>query len=801
MFGDRMVIELNSFICNNNIGNKAKSLVDLNRYGFKVPRSIALDTNEYKKILKDNKEKINFLLDKLNKDNIEIIVKQINNLMDKVHIEDSVINDISKFVSNEDNYIIRSSIDGVDAKYSFAGIFPNSIIDKNNIEYSLVEYYKHMYSYNSLAYMLKNNIDAKKVSMAVIIQKEIPAATDVFISTLNPITLNTSELKIEVTKDKISEQYNYDYLSNEYIKEDDFELVTRRQLQEIIDITTNLQIKYGYPIEIGLAIKKNNIYILQVKEIPSVLYDNQDIVWNKIDMSSKNFMWGLVRNVMEEEVEQYYNYFKLKNNNYPLTKLEFNSIYLNVLKIRDILINVIDYNQEYFKYLFALDKDIYKSNKKRLIIKRLLRSNKLKQFIKDKTIYYDTIIKQFKDKYTDYCRQMSKTGAKDIEKVWLRLVLHDYKVVYAIYFNYAVASMIEKNLLYNKLANYLSIEEFEIVTKPNLQLSDIKIEQEFNNLVALIKEDEDAYRYWFSSSTLKLLSNYENESEKYYHPKFRKFIDNYGYLSYFNMDIEKPSYVEDVEEVIRELKKRLANNEDIKDNIDDIENILEKLSTKFKNNKYKQLEQEIKNIQERNINLSNLRDYVYKFNFIVKRYTKLLAKLYLTKNIIESENDIWYLDIKDIYDYTEGEYSGEAIKKIVSQNKLYYNAYRNFNSIKTMGREKKRMYNFDYQGIGYSSGIIEGRVRMIKSLKELDTLTEEDILVTKTINNNLFFKLPKIKGLIISDLTLSSSTAAIIRELNIPCLLIERTSKKLKDGMYIKADCQTGAIKIIKAIR
>ena len=76
-----MIVELNGFICHGNIGAKARSLVDLHRNGFKVPTSIALDTKEFFDAIKNIKDKINLLLDRINFDNIEIISKQINYLM------------------------------------------------------------------------------------------------------------------------------------------------------------------------------------------------------------------------------------------------------------------------------------------------------------------------------------------------------------------------------------------------------------------------------------------------------------------------------------------------------------------------------------------------------------------------------------------------------------------------------------------------------------------------------------------------------------------------------------------------
>ena len=53
-----MVVELNGYVVTSNIGNKAKSIIDLHRYGYKVPTSVAIDTKEYFNSIGKNKEKI-----------------------------------------------------------------------------------------------------------------------------------------------------------------------------------------------------------------------------------------------------------------------------------------------------------------------------------------------------------------------------------------------------------------------------------------------------------------------------------------------------------------------------------------------------------------------------------------------------------------------------------------------------------------------------------------------------------------------------------------------------------------------
>ena len=325
-----------------------------------------------------------------------------------------------------------------------------------------------------------------------------------------------------------------------------------------------------------------------------------------------------------------------------------------------------------------------------------------------------------------------------------------------------------------------------------------KIDYEFNEMVKKIKEDEKAYQYWFSSSTLKILKHYDEQMSNYYHKEFRHFIDNYGYLSYFNMDLSESFYVEDVEDVIRDIKKRLANFEEVINNKEKRIIIDNKLKNTLKSKKYEKYSLLINRLQTLLVELSAIQNYLYKFNFIVKRYTKMLAKTYLNKKVIECESDIWHLDINTIYDYTEGEIGSEEIKKIIEKNKLYYSSYRNFKDIDFMGEIQSTLDKYDYEGLGYSTKMIEGRVRVIKSLQELDTLTTNDILVTKTINNNLLFHLPKIKGIIISNSNLDWCVKDMIRELKIPCVLLENCSKKLKDNMYIKVDCFLGKIKVLK---
>lgn len=793
-----MIVELNGFICQGNIGSKARSLVDLNRYGYKVPTSIALDTNEYLEATKNIKEKINLLLNKVTFNNIEMISKQIKILLERIKIKETTIIEIQKTMQDEESYLFRCSVDGVDEDYSYAGLFPTIMgIDKDNIELNIIECYKSLFSYNSLYYMLKNNIDYSNISMAIIIQKEIKVSKLGYVQTMNPVTLNSRELLIEIVENKKHEKCCYDYIKDEFIYEEPYKLLSKKQMLETIDLVKSIQSNLGYPAIIELAYTKSDIYVIQTRELTNILYENQSSILKQQNISPKKFTWSLVSNNYTIVIKEYYENLKLDITP-QVNPLIFNHCYYNVLNISQILEQYINYDDSYFDSSLSIIGNIPRKNNLSCKLHRLNNNAKKEKRINEYLEQFENIKNEYQVKYNDYCHKMSKVSSKEIESVWLNLVFSDYKELFTYFLNFQIMTFIEKNSIYCLLKDYLSLSEFNELITLEEEMSNYKINYEFNELVKKIKEDEKAYQYWFSSSTLKILKHYDEQITNYYHKEFRHFIDNYGYLSYFDMDLSESFYVEDVEDVIRDIKKRLANFKEITNNKEKRTIIDAKLKNTLRTKKYEKYSTLINRLQTLLVESSEIQNYLYKFNFIVKRYTKMLAKTYLNKKVIECESDIWHLDINTIYDYTEGEIGSEEIKKIIEKNKLYYNSYRNFKDIDFMGEIQSTLDKYDYEGIGYSAQIIEGRVRIIKSLQELDTLSSNDILVTKTINNNLLFHLPRIKGIIISNSNLDWCVKDMIRELKIPCILLENCSKKLKDNTQIKADCFSGKIKVLK---
>ncbi len=98
-------------------------------------------------------------------------------------------------------------------------------------------------------------------------------------------------------------------------------------------------------------------------------------------------------------------------------------------------------------------------------------------------------------------------------------------------------------------------------------------------------------------------------------------------------------------------------------------------------------------------------------------------------------------------------------------------------------------------GIAASPGIGSGRVRILKSPKEIEKVKQGDILVASMTSPDYVPAMKKAAG-IVTDLGGATSHAAIVsRELGVPCVVgTKEATKKLKDDFFVTVDGKEGLV-------
>jgi pyruvate,water dikinase len=98
-------------------------------------------------------------------------------------------------------------------------------------------------------------------------------------------------------------------------------------------------------------------------------------------------------------------------------------------------------------------------------------------------------------------------------------------------------------------------------------------------------------------------------------------------------------------------------------------------------------------------------------------------------------------------------------------------------------------------GIAASPGIGYGKIKIIKSMKDLEKIIRGDVLVTKMTNPDMVVSMQKCSAIVTDDGGLTAHAAIVSREMGIPAVVgTQSATMKLKEGEVITVDGTSGKI-------
>lgn len=103
------------------------------------------------------------------------------------------------------------------------------------------------------------------------------------------------------------------------------------------------------------------------------------------------------------------------------------------------------------------------------------------------------------------------------------------------------------------------------------------------------------------------------------------------------------------------------------------------------------------------------------------------------------------------------------------------------------------------KGIAASTGKAQGKVKIVKSVKDSKTFGEGDILVTKITDPSMIVMMGRASAVVCDIGAITSHPAIVSRELGVPCVVATKdATKKLKNGQEILVDGTKGEIYLVK---
>lgn len=189
--------------------------------------------------------------------------------------------------------------------------------------------------------------------------------------------------------------------------------------------------------------------------------------------------------------------------------------------------------------------------------------------------------------------------------------------------------------------------------------------------------------------------------------------------------------------------------------------------------------------------------------FVYKQALLKEAGQLVQANVLHEKEDIYYLSFEELREVVR---TNKVDYQIISQRKDAYKTYEKLTPPRVMTSDgeiiagKYKRENLPagaIVGLPVSSGVIEGRARVILDMEEAD-LEDGDILVTSFTDPSWTPLFVSIKGLVTEVGGLMTHGAVIAREYGLPAVVgVENATKLIKDGQRIRVYGTEGYVEIL----
>jgi pyruvate,water dikinase len=189
--------------------------------------------------------------------------------------------------------------------------------------------------------------------------------------------------------------------------------------------------------------------------------------------------------------------------------------------------------------------------------------------------------------------------------------------------------------------------------------------------------------------------------------------------------------------------------------------------------------------------------------FVYKQALLKEAEQLVQANVIHEKEDIYYLTFEELRDVVR---THNLDYQIISKRKDEYKLYEKLTPPRVITSDGE-IVSGEYKrenlpagaivGLAVSSGVIEGRARVILNMEEAD-LEDGDILVTSFTDPSWTPLFVSIKGLVTEVGGLMTHGAVIAREYGLPAVVgVDNATKLIKDGQRIRVHGTEGYVEIL----
>ncbi|HDR7282686.1 MULTISPECIES: phosphoenolpyruvate synthase [Bacillus cereus group] len=773
-------------------------------------------------------------------------------------VVEAVAHYLSRF-GNEHAYAVRSSATAEDLPYaSFAGQQDTylNIIGKEAILQHVRKCWASLFTERAVMYRMQNGFEHNQVSICVVVQKMVFPEASGILFTADPVTSNRKVLSIDasfglgealvsglvsadnykVKEGKITEtMIATKKLAIYAVKEGGTETkqidpaqqkvqtLSEQQILQLERIGRQIEAYFGCPQDIEWCLARNTVYIVQSRPI-TTLYPIP------AENDGENHVYISVghQQMMTDAMKPLGLSFFLLTTNAPMRKAGGRLFVDATPRLaspasRDYLINTLGKSDPLVRDALTtiIERDNFitllpDDEKEKSVGKGVPPVSTQPEIENDPAIVTE-LIKNSEASLEELKQNMQLKSGVDV----LDFILEDIQQLKKVLFNpqsiaVIMAGMNASTWINEKMEQWLGEKnaadtlsqsvQNNITSEMGLALMDVAdVIRPYQEVITYLQHVED-------DSFLDELVQFKGGEKA--RDAISTFLNKYGMRCSGEIDITKTRWSEKPTTIIPMILNNIRDfeygaskrkfEEGLQEALKKEEELIERLQhLPDSKQKVEETKRMIRNIR----NFIGYREYpkygMINRYFIYKQALLKEAEQLVQSGVIREVDDIYYLTFEELHEVVR---TNKLDYELIQKQKNDYKLYEKLTPPRIMtsdgeiitGKYKRENLPTDaIVGLPVSSGVIEGRARVILNMEDAN-LEEGDILVTAFTDPGWTPLFVSIKGLVTEVGGLMTHGAVIAREYGLPAVVgIENATKLIKDGQRIRVHGTEGYIEVL----
>ncbi|WP_144611831.1 phosphoenolpyruvate synthase [Bacillus cereus] len=773
-------------------------------------------------------------------------------------VVEAVTHYLSRF-GNEHAYAVRSSATAEDLPYaSFAGQQDTylNIIGEEAVLQHVRKCWASLFTERAVTYRMQNGFEHNQVSICVVVQKMVFPEASGILFTADPVTSNRKVLSIdasfglgealvsglvsadnykvkegEITETMIATKKIAIYAVKEggtETKQIDpaqqkLQTLSEQQILQLASIGRQIEAYFGCPQDIEWCLAHNTFYIVQSRPI-TTLYP----IPEENDGGNHVYISVGHQQMMTDAMKPLGLSFFLLTTNAPMRKAG-GRLFVDATQqlaspaSRDYLINTLGKSDPLVRDALTtiIERDDFitllpNDEKGKSAGKSVPPANSQPEIENDPAIVTN-LIKTSEASIEELKRNMQTKSGVDV----LDFILEDIQQLKKVLFNpqsiaIIMAGMNASTWVNEKMEQWLGEKnaadtlsqsvQNNITSEMGLALMDIAdVIRPYPEVIAYLQHVED-------DSFLDELVQFKGGEKA--REAIDAFLNKYGMRCSGEIDITKTRWIEKPTTIILMILNNIRDfehgaskrkfEEGLQEALKKEEELVDRLQHLPDG---KQKVEETKRMIRTIRNCIGYREYpkygMINRYFIYKQALLKEAEQLVQSGVIHEVDDIYYLTFEELHEVVR---TNKLNYELIQKQKNDYKLYEKLTPPRIMtsdgeiitGKYKRENLPADaIVGLPVSSGVIEGRARIILSMEEAN-LEEGDILVTAFTDPGWTPLFVSIKGLVTEVGGLMTHGAVIAREYGLPAVVgVENATKLIKDGQRIRVHGTEGYIEVL----